>query len=61
MYITVSDSLRFAYSDNPEYLQSMIDYIDVGLRTLHLSLLGRNINAVGMKMHIHLMAGENYK
>jgi hypothetical protein len=51
-YITVDDGVRALYADNPEYLDALLNDIDVRLRNLHQSLLGRDARLSPPRIHI---------
>lgn len=51
-YITVSDRIRLAFQSNPEYLQEILDRINISLRMFHQSLLGRDIKPQQITLHV---------
>jgi hypothetical protein len=51
-YITVDDGVRALYADNPEYLDALLNDIDVRLRNFHQSLLGRDARLSPPRIHI---------
>lgn len=44
-FIVVSDEVRASYQSNPEYLQELIDDINVRIRRLYQSLAARDVMA----------------
>jgi len=58
--ITVDDGIRRAYADTPDVLDNHLQRIGMALRNFQQSLLGRNLNGDGLRIHVIRMTDENY-
>ena len=42
-FVVVTDRMRAAYQSNPEYLEALVERINVSIRTLLMSMAGRDL------------------
>ena len=56
--ITVSDNIRNAYNGAQDVLDSHLERVGGALRMFQQNLLGRDIDAKGFNIHIHMLDGK---
>ena len=45
-FVVVTDRMRAAYQSEPEYLEALVERINVSIRTLLMSMVGRDLPVV---------------
>jgi hypothetical protein len=60
-FVTIDDRVRAAYQSNPEYLAELLALVNISIRTLLISLAGRDMRVADPHIHFAVLGvGEDY-